>query len=237
MVPMPGQNGAMQTLEHKLEASETLLLSLLENHDPNAVRVAWTGGKDSTTALFIWKAVLAHAGKGAPRAISLDTGCKFPEVLAFRDAMTREWGVDLFVARPEVSLSGYPLAGDPVSCCRELKIEPLKRAIGETETRVLITGIRRDEHPDRAGRSSLEQRDTLSGWPAHMVCNPLLDWTETDIWAFHARFGLAHCPLYDHGYRSLGCMPCTTRGQGGERSGRAAAKEAHMAQLSSLGYF
>ncbi len=227
----------MITLEEKIESSESLLLSLLETQRASDIRVAWTGGKDSTVVMFLWKTILEHLEKGPVCAISLDTGCKFPEVLAYRDKMTALWNVDLFVARPDMALQGYPLAKDPVNCCRDLKILPLKKAIGLTGTKTLITGIRRDEHPDRAGRSPLENRDALSGWPAHQVCNPLLDWTETDIWAFHAQFGLEHCSLYDQGYRSLGCVPCTAKGSGGERSGRSAAKEAHMAQLSSLGYF
>lgn len=222
-------------LEEKIAATEASLSALLDAAGQGSVRVAWTGGKDSTVVLFIWKALLDHHGLGPVRAINLDTGCKFPEVLAFRDRMTQEWGVDLHVARPGIALEDYPLARDVVSCCRDLKVEPLKQAIRTTGTTHLLTGIRRDEHPDRAGRQPLEQRDD----PPHVMVNPILDWTETDIWAFHARFDLPHCSLYDAGYRSLGCRPCTTRpGQGeGERGGRDASKEAVMDTLTSLGYF
>ncbi|WP_207259959.1 phosphoadenosine phosphosulfate reductase family protein [Desulfovibrio sp. Huiquan2017] len=225
----------MPTLEENILHSEALLTGLLGRADPNRVRVAWTGGKDSTVVLFLWKALLDEAGAGPARAINLDTGCKFPEVLAFRDRLTVEWDVDLRIARPEVSLDGYPLAVNPLSCCRELKVEPLKRAVRETGTAFLLTGIRRDEHPDRARRLELEERAD----PPHTLVNPLLDWTETDIWAFHARFGLPHCELYDHGYRSLGCRPCTTLpdGRGGERSGRSRDKEAVLSALTGLGYF
>jgi len=209
--------------------------SLVDSVDSAGVRVAWTGGKDSTVVLFIWKAVLDNAGAGPIRAINLDTGCKFPEVMAFRDLLTEEWSVDLHIARPKVSLDGYPLAEDPLSCCRELKVEPLKQAIVETGATHVMTGIRFDEHPDRAGRLPEERRDD----PPHILINPILDWTETDIWAFHARFNLPHCELYDRGYRSLGCQPCTRRPEegGGERSGRDTSKEAVLPTLTSLGYF
>lgn len=225
----------MHILDDRIRATEGALAELAGTVDPTRVRVAWTGGKDSTVVLFIWRALLDHLGLGPVRAINLDTGCKFPEVLAFRDRMAVEWGVDLHVARPSVELNGYPLAEDPVSCCRDLKVEPLKAAVRATGASHLLSGIRRDEHPDRAGRGLLEERDD----PPHMLVNPVLDWTEMDIWAFHDRFGLPHCELYDRGYRSLGCRPCTVcPGVGqGERAGRNKSKEQVLSRLTSLGYF
>lgn len=222
-------------LDHTITATEKHLASLLEKHDTTAVRVAWTGGKDSTVVLFIWKALMDHHDLGPVRAINLDTGCKFPETLRFRDRLAQEWDIDLHIARPTVSLDNYPLAKDAIACCRDLKVEPLKQAIRDTQTAVLLTGIRRDEHPNRGNRQPEEQRDD----PQHLLVNPILDWTESDIWAFHARFGLPHCELYDQGYRSLGCQPCTTKtgASGNERSGRSKAKEASLGTLTDLGYF
>lgn len=225
----------MTTLDDKIRATEDTLANLLASASNALIEVAWTGGKDSTVVLFIWKALLDHGGIGPACAINLDTGCKFPEVMAFRDRLTAEWNVDLHVARPAVALENYPLAQDVVACCRDLKVEPLKAAIRETGATHLITGIRRDEHPDRSDRLVMEERTG----PDHVMVNPILDWTETDIWAFHARFSLPHCELYDLGYRSLGCQPCTARpGAGeGERAGRDQAKERSMKTLTSLGYF
>lgn len=225
----------MPSLDDTIRATETLLAGLLAGPDPARIRVAWTGGKDSTVVLFIWKALLDHHGLGPVRAINLDTGCKFPEIIAFRDQLAARWGVDLHIARPGVVLDGYPVARDVIACCRDLKIEPLARALRQTGASHLITGIRRDEHPDRAGRLALEPRQD----PPHVMVNPILDWTETDIWAFHARYDLPHCPLYDQGYRSLGCRPCTALpgAAEGERGGRDQAKERALHTLTSLGYF
>jgi len=225
----------MPTLDDAVAQTEAVMTDLLVRADPRRVRVAWTGGKDSTLVLFVWKTLLDHHGLGPARAINLDTGCKFPEVLAFRDRLAEEWGVDLHVARPAVSLDGYSLAGDPVACCRDLKVEPLKAAVRATGATHLLSGIRRDEHPDRAGRAVFEERRA----PDYTLVNPVLDFTETDVWAFHARFNLPHCTLYDLGYRSLGCEPCTRRpaGNGPEREGRSGSKEAVLDALTSLGYF
>jgi len=229
----------MLELDDAIRAAEGLLAGLLGSADPARVRVAWTGGKDSTVALFLWRAVIEHHGLGPVRAISVDTGHKFPEIIAFRDSLAREWGLDLHVARPAAPLADEAVARDVVACCRILKIEPLGRALRETGTTHLISGIRRDEHPDRAGRIPLEPRRGQDHAPDHVMVNPLLDWSETDIWAFHAQFGLPHCPLYDLGYRSLGCRPCTAApGTGrGERGGRDRSKEQVMRTLTGLGYF
>lgn len=224
-----------QSLEDKIISTESCLQGVFEQVGPDKAAVAWTGGKDSTVVLFIWQTILRHHGAVPVRAINLDTGCKFPEVLAFRDKMAAKWAIDLHVARPAVTLNGYPLAEDVVSCCRDLKVSPLKQAVRDTGITHLISGIRRDEHPDRAGRTAVELRYD----PPHTMINPLLEWTEMDIWAFHARFELPHCLLYDSGYRSLGCRPCTHRpeeGQG-ERGGREQDKEAAMQTLTKLGYF
>ncbi len=202
--------------------------------------VAWTGGKDSTVLLHLWKLYLAELPEERrPElvALNIDTGCKFPEVIAFRDRLIEEWGLRCIVVRPEVALEGYPLAVDVTACCAALKIAPLARALAEHEVGVLFCGLRRDEHPGRAERKWLEEREQ----PHHWQCNPLLDWTELDVWAWIMDQGLPYCELYDQGYRSLGCRPCTAApgsesGQG-ERGGRDQRKEAQLDALRSLGYF
>ncbi|GAB7023100.1 phosphoadenosine phosphosulfate reductase family protein [Salidesulfovibrio brasiliensis] len=222
-----------KSLPAKIARSEEILQPYLEN-SVKEVAVAWTGGKDSTVLLALWRALLDHAGLGPLRAITVDTGVKFPEVIAFRTELAKRWGVELHVARPEVDTAAYPVARDPLECCRTLKVEPLMRAIERTGTRVLLSGIRRDEHPDRKGREPVEPRTD----PDHILVNPLLDWTETDVWASHDLLGIPYCSLYAMGYRSLGCMPCTAFSSvGPERAGRASAKEQVLRDLTALGYF
>lgn len=223
-------------LARKAQAARAFLRSAAVAAGPERVVVAWTGGKDSTIALALWREVLAQLAPGArPRALSLDTGCKFPEVLAFRDHVAEQWDVDLTVVRPDVDLDGYPLAVDKVVCCRDLKVRPLARAVRELDAAVLLTGIRADEHASRAARPAVEAHDA----PPHLRLAPLLHFTEMDVWSFTMDEGLPFCPLYLRGYRSLGCMPCTEPGgvDGAERAGRARGKEASLAALHSLGYF
>ena len=204
---------------------------VLERFGPGAA-VGWTGGKDSTVVLALWREMLAAQRPTAEvRALNLDTGCKFPEVLAFRDRLARDWNLELHVARPGIDLTRYPFAVDPVACCGDLKIGPLNEAVRNLSIPALLTGVRADENPDRADRPWLEEHGD------HVRVLPILEWTELDIWTFMVRESIPWCVLYDQGYRSLGCVPCTSRSGRGERSGRDAAKEERMGQLRSLGYF
>lgn len=237
----------MVVLADKIEASLALLRTLCREYGPERVAVAWTGGKDSTVALDLWRRVVSHsapaphvAGKAtqpAVRVLSVDTGLKFPEVVAFRDRWSREWRLDLVVARPVQALRGYPVAVDKVACCRDLKVEPLQRAVREMGLVALVTGLRRDEHPSRSERQSLESRGGDGDVAAYVQCNPLLEWSEMEIWAYITGRELPFCDLYAQGYRSLGCVPCTVRSGKDERSGRDADKESKLDTLRSLGYF
>ena len=209
-----------------------LLRGVLERYNAERVAVAFTGGKDSTLALFFWRQSLLEASSGiAPLALNLDTGIKFPEVLAFRDQLARSWGVRLHIARPQSACA--PVAIDKAACCKARKIEPLLAALRELGLELLITGIRADEHPSRAALPFLEP------CAGHSRLHPLLAFSEMDVWAAIQEHQLPWPPLYEQGYRSLGCMPCTElpREGGDERSGRAAQKEAMMGDLRALGYF
>ncbi|WP_018125726.1 phosphoadenosine phosphosulfate reductase family protein [Desulfovibrio oxyclinae] len=221
------------SLPRKIERAEGLLKEQARENAAE-IGVAWTGGKDSTAALLLWREVLQFLGGGPVRAICVDTGFKFPEVVRFRRELASKWNIDVHVAEPSVDIGTYPVASDPLQCCRDLKVAPLLRALSETGLKGLVTGIRRDEHPDRAARAAVERRRE----PDHLLINPILDWTETDVWAFHHLADIPHCELYARGYRSLGCVPCTEKaGSGGERAGRDARKERVMNELTALGYF
>lgn len=224
------------TLDDKVAQACRAIDSAIRAVGAEALAVAWTGGKDSTLLLSLARERLAALVPGARlRAISIDTGLKFPEIVEFRDALAAEWDIELVIARPEVDLAAWPVAEDKAACCRELKVLPLGRAIEAAGTKVLLTGIRADEHPSRAMRAAVEQQDE----PAHLRLHPILHFTEMDVWSFIMDRGLPVCPLYARGYRSLGCVPCTAPpGTGeGERGGRDQEKESMMESLHSLGYF
>ncbi|MFW5731477.1 MAG: phosphoadenosine phosphosulfate reductase family protein [Desulfonatronovibrionaceae bacterium] len=222
-------------LQEKVSISRGILEKVLNISRPDQVFVAWTGGKDSTVALYLWSWFLEEKNfTGKPGSVTIDTGLKFPEVTAFREKVGRDWDIDQNVFRPDLDLQSYPVAQDKVRCCHDLKIIPLKKAVAELEVKCLLSGIRSDEHLSRADRDIFETRID----PDYQQVNPLLHWTEMDIWSFTIQHNLPHCELYTRGYTSLGCKPCTVRTTGaGERSGRVREKEDSLGMLRSLGYF
>ncbi|MCF8038887.1 MAG: phosphoadenosine phosphosulfate reductase family protein, partial [Desulfohalobiaceae bacterium] len=121
-----------RTLQEKIEASFECFEFILQEHDLERIQVAWTGGKDSTVVLYLWRRYLQDQGleDHLPlKGLSLDTGLKFPEVLRFRDELANSWDVQLTVVEPEAEIKALgPDPEDPVGCCRRLKIEPLQKA-------------------------------------------------------------------------------------------------------------
>ncbi|MDQ7031141.1 MAG: phosphoadenosine phosphosulfate reductase family protein [Desulfonauticus sp.] len=221
-------------LDEKLYTTINYFDYIFENYNLDNIYVAWTGGKDSTLVLFLWKRFLQERNSSKVKAVNIDTGLKFPEVIQFRDKIAKAWNVGLTIVQPDVNLLRYNVAKYKLDCCLNLKIKPLKKAIRENSIEVLLTGIRADENPARDKKSVFEKRTN----PDYLQVNPILEWTEMDVWSFHFKERIPYCSLYDKGYRSLGCMPCTSISlDPQERSGRNQEKEAKMDVLTSLGYF
>ena len=223
------------TLQDKIALTRKYIEQVYARFGHHKVAVAWTGGKDSTTVLWLWKNLLKEKNVSVrPRALNLDTGLKFPEIIEFRDRIQASWQIELIIARPEKNLSSYPVARNKVACCQDLKILPLKKAVKAHAWAALLTGLRFDEHPSREKREYFEQKKD----PDYVQVNPILHWREMDIWSYIMQENLPYCSLYDEGYRSLGCQPCTHLPAGeAERSGRDREKEEQLSLLHSLGYF
>ena len=44
------------------------------------------------------------------------------------------------------------------------------------------------------------------------MVNPIVDWTDADVWEFLNGSGIPHCSLYDEGFKRLGCIGCPLSG-------------------------
>ena len=139
----------------------------------------------------------------------IDTGLHFPETLAFKEQMTRLLSLRVVNVRPAPGTKDLlaSLGPDlprqyPDLCCRLNKILPLQQAL--RSRRAWITGRRRDQSPTRGDLPVLEVRsDGL------VKINPLATWTGDEVKRYVASQYLPSHPLFELGYRSIGCAPCT----------------------------
>jgi phosphoadenosine phosphosulfate reductase len=102
-------------------------------------------------------------------------------------------------------------------CCTVRKVEPLKRALSTLDA--WVTGLRREQAVSRTELAKVEV-DEANG--SIVKINPLADWSSDDVWRYVRENDLPYNSLYDQGFTSIGCAPCTrpTRPGLGSRSGR-----------------
>ena len=139
----------------------------------------------------------------------LDTGYHFWDTLIFREQIQHEWNlnvIDLYrdsrwdhFARQNTRI--LPMQ-DPNLCCYIHKVQPMQKALGGLKA--WISGIRRDQTAERAHAQILELQDD-----GLLKVNPLLNWTRSDVQTYMTDHHLPAHPLYERGYRSIGCAPCT----------------------------
>jgi phosphoadenosine phosphosulfate reductase len=157
--------------------------------------------------------------------IFLETGYHFPETLVYRDRMAAEWNLNLFNVQAEMSVAeqeakfGILNQTAPDRCCGFRKVEPLFKALGGYET--WVTGLRREQSKSRANLQT-EESFTLPGGHALRKLSPLAEWTTRDVWHYAEAHQIPLLPLYEQGYTSIGCAPCTSLpfDPGDPRSGR-----------------
>lgn len=101
-------------------------------------------------------------------------------------------------------------------CCHARKVAPLQRALKGKSA--WITGLRRAQAVTRKDLS-VSEFDQANGL---QKLNPLIEWTEDDVWEYIHEFEVPYNALYDQGYSSIGCAPCTRAIEPGEdvRAGR-----------------
>lgn len=157
----------------------------------------------------------------------LETGYHFPETLALRDELISRWDLQVVNIRPPQSVEeqdreyGAQLfARDPDLCCALRKVEPLRKELLGYEA--WITGVRRDQHAGRAAVPLVEWQELDPGVRGIFKINPLVAWSRQQVEDYLVEHRLPRHPLWDQGYASIGCAPCTRRTKAGEneRAGR-----------------
>jgi len=161
------------------------------------------------------------------RIFTLDTGRLFPEMYDLIEKTNMKYGIQLEVFFPNhhdveqmVSTEGVNLFYNGIEerkhCCQVRKIEPLKRAFQGLD--VWICGLRKEQ--------SITRKDVqLVEWDEAnqlIKLNPLINFTEQEVWDYIKANNVPYNKLHDKGFPSIGCQPCTRAIEPGEdvRAGR-----------------
>lgn len=156
------------------------------------------------------------------KVFCLDTNLLFDETYKLWDKIEKKFKITVESVSPILTLEGQAelyeeelWKSNPDQCCHLRKVLPLQKYLSNKSA--WITGLRRSQSEMRKHVQKIE-------WdPSNKVfkLNPLVDWTQNEIWNYIDEYRLPYNPLHDEGYPSIGCIPCTEPAMGdSERSGR-----------------
>jgi phosphoadenosine phosphosulfate reductase len=199
---------------------DALLRRIAKEHSPAALASSF-GAEDMLLADIILSAHLSI------EIFSIDTG-RLPQETYDLIARTRvHYGAEIKIYFPRHDLveayarehginAFYESIKLREACCEVRKVEPLSRAL--SGKKAWITGLRAEQSVFRS-RLKIEANDKDNGLKKF---NPLLDWTEKEVWAYLREKQIPYNALHDRHYPSIGCAPCTRSVADGKdaRSGR-----------------
>jgi phosphoadenosine phosphosulfate reductase len=161
------------------------------------------------------------------QTFSLDTGRLPAETYNLIAALDKRYALKLHVYFPDHALVEKYVSDQGINgfydsidarkgCCFVRKVEPLKRALAGKDA--WITGMRRDQAVTR-GSLAVSAFDDSMGLQKF---NPLLEWTNAEVWQYIKQNDVPYNQLHDQFYPSIGCAPCTRAISAGEdiRAGR-----------------
>mgnify|MGYP001770722074 FL=1 len=211
-------------LEYKAKIAELVLEAAYTTF--KRVVVVWSGGKDSTLALYFAKRVTERLEKPL-EALVIDHFMHFDETWQFIDEVKRLWKVNVIIKgnerlkgykygdvvktselhdvdRKELEKIGYTkdsfvYALNNIAANHLLKTVPMREAVVENGIDALVIGDRWDENPARAYETFFSPREE----PKHFRVHPILLFTERDVWDFTLANKLPIHPLYYKGFRSI----------------------------------
>jgi phosphoadenosine phosphosulfate reductase len=160
----------------------------------------------------------------------LETGYHFAETYEYRDRMAALLRLNLINLEPRLTVPeqenqfGILYQSAPDRCCGMRKVEPLFAGLQNYD--IWFTALRREQSPTRANLREIDEFRLPSGKMLLKV-SPLADWTTRDVWAYLKQHDIPVLPLYDRGFTSIGCEPCTSlpADPDNPRSGRWAGRK------------
>ena len=218
------RNDLLVTLRHALDGQD------VEGTIREALRILPADRVVLASSLGLEDQVLTHllcAVQAQPRIFTLDTGRLFPETYETMERTMERYGFRYEVLTPDTrELEDMVRAHGPnlfyrrvelrKLCCAVRKIHPLRRVLATADA--WLCGLRREQSVTRKSVEKVEWDETFG------LCkiNPLIDWTEAQVWEYIRANDIPYNALHDQGYPSIGCAPCTRAVEEGEdiRAGR-----------------
>ena len=198
---------ALQSTDEKILAAERLVLQELTQQQQD-ICVTNSFQAEDMVVLHMVRQILPDVP-----VIFLDTGYHFDEVYEYRDRMSQAWSINLINLLPELTVPeqeaqfGILNQTDPSRCCRLRKVKPLFTALDRYN--VWFTGLRREQARSRAALQPIEDFALPTARTIRKI-SPLMEWTAKDVWGYARQHDIPLLPLYDKGYSSIGCEPCTS---------------------------
>jgi thioredoxin-dependent adenylylsulfate APS reductase len=162
------------------------------------------------------------------QVLTLDTGRLPQETYDMIDRLRDRYAIEIEVVSPDAGDLAEMVGSHGVNlfhqspdlrrlCCEVRKSRPLARALHRYDA--WVTGLRRQQAATRS------QTPVVAPDPEHKGLTkiaPLASWTKDQVWAYIQERDLPYHPLYERGYTSIGCAPCTRATVAGEdeRAGR-----------------
>jgi phosphoadenosine phosphosulfate reductase len=224
-------------LAEKIQYSKDILLGAYKRFSAEEIRIAFTGGKDSTTMLWLFKEVAKEHNTPVPKAMFIDEGSVFDEIWQLVHQVKGQWNIDVDIVkntdvsnnsanigdmirisdlndrnREEIRKLGFTddvFAFEPESVVGNHLMKTVAMNIYQEENRVqaLATAIRWDEQEARMREEYFSPRNN----PDHTRIHPVLHFKERDIWDTIHTNNIPYCALYSQGYRSLGAKGSTVK--------------------------
>jgi phosphoadenosine phosphosulfate reductase len=234
-----GEYAALSKLAfgEKVDFSKQVIQEALDQYSAESLRIAWTGGKDSTAMLWLFKEVCTAENIPMPKAMFIDEGYVFEEIWELVHKVRNKWNLEVdIVKNTDVSEKACHI-GDVISIIdlnernrqeidklgyreKTFKFEPesfignhlmktvaMNLYLESNDVRALATAIRWDEQDARAAEDFTSPRSE----PKHDRIHPILHFKERDVWDVIQKYDIPFCSLYFEGYRSLGAKGSTVK--------------------------
>lgn len=218
---MNKQELAKELNEKLLDSSTKEIISYFVENFNNVALSSSLGVEDQ-----VLTDLLLNKDKNA-NIFTLDTGRLHPETYDVMDATNLKYQIKINVFFPQNQMveelyqtqginGHYESIDNRKRCCNIRKIEPLKRALGNVD--IWITGLRASQSITRIDMPLVEYDAAFDV----IKVNPLIKWSETDVWDYIKENRVPYNKLHDKGFPSIGCAPCTRAIKEGEdvRAGR-----------------